>query len=138
MDPGRHKRSRLSHTVRRRAHGSGCQRLGEAEQERAMETLRAWMKMLEEELREKQRTILEIVARLDMHEEKIAERVRSPEYQSLMRKAFRNWAGTESRKKQEYIRNVLTNAASARIVSDDVVSLFIEWLQDYSELHFAV
>ena len=111
---------------------------GEAEQERALEALRAWIRMLEDELKEKQRTILEIMARLDMHEERIAERVRSSEYQSLVKQAFRNWAGTESRKKQDYIRNILTNAASASIVSDDVVRLFVKWLHDYSELHFAV
>jgi hypothetical protein len=111
---------------------------GETEQERAMEALRAWIRMLEDELKEKQRTILEVMARLDMHDERIAERVKSSEYQSLLRQAFRNWAGTESRKKQEYIRNILTNAASASIVSDDVIRLFVKWLQDYSELHFAV
>lgn len=111
---------------------------GENEQQRAMDALRAWIRMLEEELKEKQRTILEIMARLDMHDERIAERVRSDEYQSLLKHAFRNWAGTESRKKQEYIRNILTNAASANIVSDDVIRLFVKWLHDYSELHFAV
>lgn len=110
----------------------------ETEQEAAMETLRAWIKMLEDELKEKQRTILEIMARLDMHNEEIAKRVRSSEYQSLLKQSFRNWAGTESRKKQEYIRNILTNAASTGIVSDDVIRLFVKWLHDYSELHFAV
>lgn len=111
---------------------------GESEQESAMEALRAWMKMLEDEVREKQRTIVDIISRLDMHDERISERVKSSEYQSLLKKAFRNWAGTESRKKQEYIRNILTNSASTTFVSDDVVSLFIEWLQEYSELHFSV
>ena len=110
----------------------------EREQERAMEMLRAWMRMLEDELREKQQTMLDVMARLDMHDEEIAARVRSDEYQSLLKKAFRNWAGTESRKKQEYIRNILTNAAATQLVSDDVVFLFMEWLQDYSEFHFAV
>ena len=94
--------------------------------------------MLEDEIREKQKTILEIFSRLNMHEEAIAQRVKSGEYQSLMKKAFRNWSGTESAKKQEYIRNILCNAAGASIVNDDVISLFIEWLQTYSEFHFAV
>ena len=111
---------------------------GEAEQDRAMEALRAWIKMLEDELREKQKTILEILARIDMHDEQIAQRIRSAEYQSLLKKAFRNWAGTESKKKQEYIRNILSNAASTRVVNDDVISLFIEWLHNYSEFHFEV
>lgn len=111
---------------------------GENEQEEAMNVLRAWMKMLEDEIREKQRTMLDVMARLDMHDEEIAARVRSDEYQSILKKAFRSWAGTESRKKQEYIRNILTNAAATRLVSDDVVFLFMDWLQDYSEFHFAV
>jgi hypothetical protein len=111
---------------------------GENEQEEMLNVLRAWMQMLEDELREKQRTIVDVMARLDMHDEEIAARVRSDEYQSILKKAFRNWAGTESRKKQEYIRNILTNAAAARLVSDDVVFLFMDWLQEYSEFHFAV
>ncbi len=86
----------------------------------------------------KQRTILDIIARLNMQDEEIAKRVRSDEYQSLLKKAFRQWAGTESQRKQEYIRNVLSNAATTRIVTDDVVSLFIDWLGTYSEFHFAV
>jgi hypothetical protein len=110
----------------------------ETEQERAMEALRSWIKMLEDELREKQSTILEIIARLDMHDEEIAKRVQSKEYQSLLKKAFRQWAGTESQQKQEYIRNILSNAAATRIVTDDVINLFIDWLATYSEFHFAV
>jgi hypothetical protein len=110
----------------------------ETEQERAMKALRSWIKMLEDELREKQKTILEIIARLDMHDEEIAQRVQSKEYQSLLKKAFRQWAGTESQTKQEYIRNILSNAAATKIVSDDVIKLFIDWLATYSEFHFAV
>lgn len=111
---------------------------GEAEQEEAMEALRAWMKMLQDEIREKQETIIEIMQRLDFHQEEITKRVRSDEYQSLLKKAFRNWAGAESKTKREYIRNLLTNAASISQVGDDVIKLFIEWLQRYSEFHFAV
>lgn len=110
----------------------------ETEQERAMNALRSWIKMLEDELREKQKTILEIIARLDMHDEEIAQRVQSKEYQSLLKKAFRQWAGTESQTKQEYIRNILSNAAATKIVDDDVIKLFIDWLATYSEFHFAV
>lgn len=111
---------------------------GENEQEEMLNVLRAWMQMLEDELREKQRTMIDVMARLDIHDEEIAARVKSDEYQSILKKAFRNWAGTESRKKQEYIRNILSNAAAIRIVSDEVVFLFMDWLQDYSEFHFAV
>jgi hypothetical protein len=73
-----------------------------------------------------------------MHDEKVAERVASPEYQSLVRKGFRDWAGAESEEKRKLVRNVLANAAAASLTSDDVIRLFLEWIKEYSELHFAV
>ncbi|MCH7936664.1 MAG: hypothetical protein IH994_06185 [Proteobacteria bacterium] len=94
--------------------------------------------MLEGELREKQQTIVEILSRLDVHDEEIETRVKSEEYQSLLKKAFCEWAGTESEKKRVFIRNILTNAASARLTSDDMVRLFVDWIGKYSELHFEV
>ncbi len=110
----------------------------ENEQEKVNKFFQHWIKMLEDELREKQQTILEIMARLDMHDNKVAERIESKEYQSLMKKTFREWSGTESEEKRVYIRNILANAAASTITSDDVVRLFIDWLKTYSELHFQV
>ena len=94
--------------------------------------------MLAAEMCEKQQTILEITARLDMRDEETIKRVESPEYQALLRKAFRDWAGTESEEKRVLIRNLLANAAGATIASDDVIKVFLEWIKKYSELHFAV
>ena len=79
----------------------------EHEQERVNNFLKHWLKMLEDELREKQATILEIVARLDIHDEKIAKRIESEEYQSLLRKTFRDWNAAESEEKRTWIRNIL-------------------------------
>src|SRR5690349_21248829 len=70
------------------------------EQEKVNNFFRHWMKMLEDEIREKERTILEIMARLDIHDEKIAKRLESKEYQSLLKKTFREWAGAESEEKR--------------------------------------
>ncbi len=97
-----------------------------------------WMRMMEAEVREKQNVLGEIVARLDMHDEEIGKRIQSDEYQHLLRKAFRNWSGTESESKQTMLRNILSNAAASRLSSDRVVELFIDWLHTYSEFHFAV
>src|SRR4051812_15593007 len=58
----------------------------EREQERINNFLHLWLKMLEAEMAEKQQTILEITSRIDMRDEKIAERIASPEYQSILRK----------------------------------------------------
>ena len=107
-------------------------------QERANQLFLAWFKMLQDELREKERVMAEIMSRLDMGDDKTSERVASPEYQRLVRKAFRNWNGAESEKKQAIVRNILANAASASTSSDDVVSLFLDWIANYSEFHFEV
>lgn len=110
----------------------------ENEQEKANEFLRAWIQMLEEEFREKEKTILEILSRLDMHDQKIQERISSKEYQTLSKKAFRNWSAAESEYKRECVRNILSNAAASSLCSDNVINLFLEWLEKYSEFHFHV
>ena len=94
--------------------------------------------MLEDELKEKEQTILEIMARLDIHDEKISKRIESKEYQSLLKKTFREWSGAESETKRQFIRNILANAAATTVTSDDVIRLFIDWLKQYSEMHFQV
>ena len=110
----------------------------EKEQETINNFIRAQMEMMREEMGEKFRVLGEVIARLDMHDEEIKKRITSDEYQRILKKAFRNWAGTESRKKQEYVRNLLSNAAATKLVSDDVVILFLQWLEQYSEFHFEV
>lgn len=110
----------------------------EQEQAKVNTVFEHWIKMLEAELAEKAQTIFEIMARLDMNDDKVNERLASPEYQSLLRKAFREWAGAESEAKRQLVRNTLAHAVDTRIISDDVVRLFIQWIATYSELHFAV
>lgn len=56
----------------------------EAEQERVNRFLEAWIRMLQDELKEKAKTILEIMARLDLQDEAIASRMESKEFQSLL------------------------------------------------------
>jgi len=97
-----------------------------------------WLRMLNDEMKEKERTIIEIAERLDLQDEKINERMNSEEYQSLLKKAFRDWSAAESEEKRKYVRNILANAAATGIVSDDVIKMFLDWLENYSELHFQV
>jgi hypothetical protein len=110
----------------------------EREQAKVNRFFDQWVKMLQEEIREKEATIIEIMARLDLQDEKIAARVESREYQSLLKKTFREWSGAESEEKRVLIRNVLSNAAASTLSSDDVVRMFIDWIGQYSELHFRV
>lgn len=110
----------------------------EKEQEEINKFFQFWIKMLQDEIREKEVTMIEILARLNLQDEKISQRVSSREFQSLIRKTFREWSGAESEEKRILIRNILTNAAATDITSDEVIRLFIDWINEYSELHFQV
>jgi len=110
----------------------------ESEQEEVNKFFEYWINMLQDEIKEKETTMIEILGRLDLQDEKIKERVSSKEYQSLVKKTFREWSGAESNEKRELIRNILANAAATDLTSDDVIRLFIDWINAYSELHFQV
>ena len=110
----------------------------EAEQARFNKVFASWLKLQEDELREIGITIAEILSRLNLSDEKVRERIESPEYLKLVKKCFRDWSAAESEQKRVFIRNLLTNAASHRICADDVVRMFIQWIDVYSEAHFAV
>lgn len=110
----------------------------EGEQEKVNRFFEHWVKMLKDELKEKEDTIMGIMARLDLQDEKITSRIESREYQSLLKKTFREWSGAESEEKRIYIRNILSNAAATDISSDDVIRMYIDWINQYSEMHFQV
>lgn len=110
----------------------------ESEQETINKVFRQWLEMLEEELKEKSDTIIDIMARLDVQDAEIKKRVESREYQSLLKKAFRNWSEIDTSEKRKKMRNLLSNAAASNVTSDDVVRLFIDWIGKYSDFHFEV
>lgn len=110
----------------------------EAEQAHFNKVFAAWLKLQEAEVIEIGLTITEILTRLNLNDEKVRERIESPEYLKLIKKCFRDWSAAESEEKRVLIRNLLLNAASHRICSDDVVRMFIQWIEMYSESHFAV
>jgi hypothetical protein len=110
----------------------------EADQARLNKLFAAWLQLQEQELREIGVTLIEVMSRLDPNNPEIQNRIESPEYLSLVRKCFRDWSAAESEEKRQLIRNLLCNAAASKLTSDDVVKLFIKWIDDYSETHFAV
>ncbi len=110
----------------------------EKEQEKVNKFFEFWVQGLEDELKEKEATLIEIMARLDLNDENISKRVESKEFQSIVRTTFRDWAAAESGTKREYMRNILSNAATCDISSDDVVRMFLDWIDKYSDMHFQV
>lgn len=110
----------------------------EKENERFQRILKTWLKLQEDEIKEIGQTLIEVMLRLDQQDEAVQQRIESPEYLKILKKCFRDWSAAESEEKRVLIRNLLVNAASPGITSDDVIRLFIEWIDRYSELHFKV
>lgn len=110
------------------------------QQENANAFLYNWISMLQDEMKEKRQTILEIMSRLDFQDEKISDKVSSVDFQSLSKKAFREWGAAESEQKRIYIRNILSNTAAdiSETYSYDVIRMFLDWIKTYSELHFKI
>ena len=79
-----------------------------------------------------------ILQRLETLGEESEQRIQSEEYLGLVRKAFRVWDQSDTQEKRKLIQNLLTNAGGTPLTSDDVVRLFIQWIDYYHEAHFAV
>lgn len=118
--------------------GGGASIWSEREQEYINSLFSKWLKMQEDEIKEIGQTMFEVMVRIDQNDERTRERIQSQEYLSLVKKCFRDWSAAESETKRGFIRNLLSNAASCTLATDDVIRLFIEWIDNYSETHFKV
>lgn len=111
----------------------------EYEQNHFKKILSSWLKLQEEEIKEIGQTLIEVMIRLDKTDENVVKRIESPEYLSLVKKCFRDWSAAESEEKRVLIRNLLSNAAdSNKLCGDDIIRLFIDWIEHYSEGHFRI
>jgi hypothetical protein len=80
----------------------------------------------------------EVMKRLDEFPEEINARLASEEYLQIVRKSFRSWDKSDTQEKRELIRKLLTNSAANKLVTDDLVRLFLDWIDLYHEAHFSV
>jgi len=97
-----------------------------------------WLQEHQRKIESLAATLDQIAERFETLGEQIDERVQSEEYLNLVRRAFRTWDQTDTDEKRKYVGNLVTNAGGTRLCSDDVVRLFIDWLNTYHEAHFAV
>lgn len=80
----------------------------------------------------------EIQGRFETLGEAIEERLQSDEYLGIVRKAFRVWDEADTKEKRKYSANLVVNSAGTRVCTDDVVRLFLDWLELYHESHFRI
>jgi hypothetical protein len=108
-------------------------------QEKINELQKLWIQEHKEKTEDLARTIHQVIVRLDGFGDEIEDRLQSPEYLSLVKKAFKSWDDADTQEKRELLRKLITNAAaSAHLVPDDLIRLFINWINQYHETHFMV
>ncbi|MFH1023074.1 MAG: hypothetical protein V1809_06765 [Planctomycetota bacterium] len=83
-------------------------------------------------------TLNDISTRFESIGEQIDARIENEGYLNLVRRAFRTWDQADTEEKRKYVANLVTNAGGTKLCSDDVIRLFIDWLNLYHEAHFAV
>lgn len=83
-------------------------------------------------------TLEEMVLRLEGLGDEIETRISSEEYLTLVRKAFRQWDAADTDEKRRLLVQLITNAAGTRVAEDDIVRLFLDWIDTYHEVHLAV
>ena len=111
---------------------------GEHEQQKINELQQEWLEEHRGKLVELGHALVQIIQRLEYLGREIEERIQSEEYLGLVRKAFRVWDQSDTREKRRLVQNLLGNAGATPLTSDDVVRLFIQWIDYYHEAHFAV
>ncbi len=97
-----------------------------------------WVEEHQRKLVELARLLEEIRSRFESLGSEIDERIQSEGYLSLVRKAFRTWDHSETEEKRRMLGNVAINAGGTRASPDDVIRLFLDWIELYNEVHFAV
>lgn len=97
-----------------------------------------WLEEHQRKMEDLGDTLNDISERFDALGESIEDRIRSNEYLDVVRKAFRTWDKSDTEEKRKYVSNLVSNAVGTQLCSDDVVRLFIDWLDLYHEAHFAV
>lgn len=110
----------------------------ENEQGKVNDLTRLWLEEHQEKVQELGNTFIEILTRIDGFGEEIQERIESPHYLSLVRQGFREWDQSETQEKRDFIRRLLTNAGATALCPDDLVRLFLNWINVYHEAHFLV
>jgi len=97
-----------------------------------------WLQEHSKKMSELGETLTNVAVRLNEFPEEIDQRIESEEYLQIVKKAFRTWNETDTTEKKELVRKLITNAGAYKLVPDDLIRLFIDWINIYHEVHFAV
>lgn len=110
----------------------------ENEQQSINTLQRLWLEEHREKLKELGNTLADIFIRLDSLGDEVQQRIESPEYLALVKNAFRSWDQADTEEKKQMFKKLITNAGASKLCDDDLIRLFLHWIDLYHETHFIV
>lgn len=110
----------------------------EVEQGKVNDLHRLWLSEHQQKIKELLGALSDIFSRLENFGEEINERLESPEYLNLVRRCFRSWDEADTQEKKQMLKKLINNAGAIKLCDDDLVRLFIAWIDQYHETHFLV
>lgn len=110
----------------------------EKDQEKLNDLQKLWLEEHREKINDLGDALANIFVRLDEFGEEIKTRVESKEYLTLVRKTFRSWDEADTDEKRKMYQKLIANAGAITLSPDDLIRLFINWLDIYHEAHFMV
>jgi hypothetical protein len=110
----------------------------EREQQGINELQRLWLEEHKNKIKELNATLADIFIRLDNFGDEVEQRMESPEYLALVKKAFRSWDEADTETKKQMFKKLITNAGAIKLCPDDLIRLFLHWIELYDETHFIV
>jgi hypothetical protein len=110
----------------------------EVEQGKINELVQQWLRSYGDRVKQLEAAIGDITDRLDQLGPEARARAESDGYLALVGKAFGVWDKADTNEKRRLLVALLTNAAGSAVAPDDLIRLFIEWIDRYHELHFKV
>jgi len=118
--------------------GAAAALSGEHEQGKINELQKLWLQEHKEKIHELGQTLQDILTRLDGFGEEVRDRIESPAYLALVRRTFRSWDEADTQEKKQMLKKLITNAGAITLCPDDLVRLFVSWIDQYHEAHFLV
>lgn len=118
--------------------GASAAMNAEFEQGQVNELMKRWLEEHRQKINLLGATLSDMTDRLENLGAQVEARLQEESYLSLVRRGFHTWDEASTESKRDYVRRTLTNAASTKICSDDVVRIFLDWIERYDEAHFQV
>jgi hypothetical protein len=110
----------------------------EREQQDVNDLQKVWVQEHKEKIAELRDALNDIFNRLDNFGDQIQQRIESQEYLALVRKTFRAWDEADTQEKKQMLKRLIMNAGAIQLCDDDLIRLFLHWVELYHETHFVV